>query len=297
MSNHIRQVSASDHQLSPAEAELRIFVTPDRLTPTTEIRGRLVGPRNAYAATVEVAYPLRPLARAVQAQPLLAARIVIPDPCWWEPTTPFLYEGQIELWEDGQRCDQAPMRHGFRVFHRGRQGLLVNGRPLLLRGAAMADLPEDRLREWHQAGTNLLVATLDSQATAQWTAADRLGFLMLGRLPGTDPNFTSVAELARHPASFGWVLDENLLHDERRVRVLDELRQASPRGWVGVEIRTAPTTVPEGIHFLVGPEAALPALTGVPLPRIIRTARSTEEILASGSTPDILGWIFDSRGS
>ncbi len=57
MDNRIRQIEVRDRSLIPAEAEVWITVTPEHHTPTTEVRGRLMGPRCPYASTVEVAYP------------------------------------------------------------------------------------------------------------------------------------------------------------------------------------------------------------------------------------------------
>ncbi len=110
MSNRIRDVQVSQRRWDAAEAELWITVTPERLTATTELRGRLMGPRCPGVSTVEVAYPLRPLPRS-GAQPAgLAARVIIPDPIAAEPNRPFFYEGPVELWQDGQKCDEAPVR-------------------------------------------------------------------------------------------------------------------------------------------------------------------------------------------
>jgi hypothetical protein len=39
----------------------------------------------------------------------LAARVLIPEPNLWTDATPFVYEGTLDLWQDGQREDQAPI--------------------------------------------------------------------------------------------------------------------------------------------------------------------------------------------
>ena len=62
-----------EHSLDPAQAELWISVTAEHLTPTTELRGQLAGPRCLYAATVEVGYPLRPFTRCAEGLECLAA--------------------------------------------------------------------------------------------------------------------------------------------------------------------------------------------------------------------------------
>src|SRR5947208_5556374 len=104
MANHIRELQVTQRRWDAAEAELWITVTPEQLTPTTELRGRLVGPRCPGVSTVEVAYPLRPLPRSGDTPAALTARVIIPDPLAGEPNRSFYYEGPVELWQDGQKC-------------------------------------------------------------------------------------------------------------------------------------------------------------------------------------------------
>src|SRR4051812_29148320 len=123
MNNRLLRVEVRSHSLIPAEAEVRITAAPERLTAATELRGRLMGPRCPFAATVEVAYHLRPMASDVPGT--LAARVVIPEASLWEPESPFLYAGPVELWQDGVRCDRAEVLHGLRSVQLGARGLRV----------------------------------------------------------------------------------------------------------------------------------------------------------------------------
>jgi hypothetical protein len=109
MSNRIREVALSQHRWDAAEAEIWITVQPEQPGAGLELRGRLVGPRCPGVRTIEVAYPLRPLPAAA-APAGLAARVVIPEPVAWQPDHPCCYEGTVELWQHGQKCDQAPLR-------------------------------------------------------------------------------------------------------------------------------------------------------------------------------------------
>jgi hypothetical protein len=104
MSNRILSTTLEQKRLSNALAELWIHVEVDQFTATTELRGRFTGPKCPELETVQIAYPLRPLS---QDDCRLKARIVIPEPNLWTLETPYIYEGNIELWQDGQRCDIA----------------------------------------------------------------------------------------------------------------------------------------------------------------------------------------------
>jgi hypothetical protein len=114
MSNRILNVELHTRRADVAEAEVWVSAVAERLTPTTELRGRLVGPKCPGVTTVEVAYALRPFPHPPAELAGLVGRVVIPEPNLWEPERPFVYDGVIELWQDGERCDvrQVP---GYRL--------------------------------------------------------------------------------------------------------------------------------------------------------------------------------------
>jgi len=105
MTNRIVNIEVRTHRLSPAEAELWVVATALVTTPTTEIRGRFVGPKCALSSTIEVAYHLQRFPGKPASSAELSARVVIPEPSLWEPEFLFEYDGVIELWQDGERCD------------------------------------------------------------------------------------------------------------------------------------------------------------------------------------------------
>ncbi len=183
MSNRILRVQVRDRSLDPAQIELWVSADVAQAAATAELRGRLMGPRCRYAATVEVAYPLRPFARRPEGLSGPAARVVIPEPSLWDPEGPFVYEGAVELWEDGQRCDEAPLRRGLRRILLGPHGLRVNGQTLALRGRSVTACDETEATALRRAGYNLLLAPAE---TGLWDLADRIGFFVLGRLREPD---------------------------------------------------------------------------------------------------------------
>ncbi|HEY7424132.1 MAG TPA: hypothetical protein VH682_07840 [Gemmataceae bacterium] len=234
MDNHIRQIEIHDRSLVPAEAEMWITIVAERQTPTTELRGRLMGPRCPYANTVEVAYPLRPLppGRASESS-ALTRRVVIPEACLWEPESPFLYQGPIELWQDGQRCDRLMLSHGLRSFHLDERGLRVNGRPLRLRGRSVTVCTEKDALALRQAGYNLLIAPVEEGALPLWEHADRLGFLMLVRVPKDgQPARQHLEILSRHASCLGWLVEEGehpSFHLLPRTGLVGLMCESSPR--------------------------------------------------------------------
>ncbi len=207
MENRIRRIEVQDRSLNPVSAEVWITVLSEHPTPTTEVRGRLMGPRCPYSSTIEVAYPLRPLSTNQEQtdSSCLTVRAVIPEASLWEPQCPFLYQGPVELWQDGQRCDQIILSHGLRSLQRKERGLRVNGHPLTLHGRKTTVCSNEEATRWHQVGYNLLIAPVATSSLAVWEQADRFGFLVLGQL-GEDANEQRLIEMLRsHVSCLGWL--------------------------------------------------------------------------------------------
>ncbi len=261
MDNAILRIEVRDRSLAPIQAEVWITVVPERNDAGTEVRGRLMGPRSACASTVEVAYPLRPLAPGVPGDPAgITRRVVIPEATLWEPAKPFLYHGPVELWQDGARRGEVLVSHGLRSFSLGPRGLRLNGKLLMLSGREAAEAPEDsEARELRGRGCNLLVAPV--AANGVWEAADRLGFLVLGRLAdGGEETLRQAAALAGHASCLGWLVPAGA----------DIASRLPPAGLVGVEVSGQPITPPpEGIQFLAGPAARADELGHFGLPLLV----------------------------
>jgi hypothetical protein len=290
MANHIRDIVVRDHRLDPVESEVWITVEPEERTETTRIGGRLMGPRCPYSSTVEVAYPLRPWNKEQGENDVenLTMRVIIPEASLWEPETPFLYQGPVELWQDEQLCERIQLSHGLRVITLGPRGIRVNGRPFTVeavRGETFSDNDLLRLRD---AGCNSLLTSVTARSLYLWEAADRLGFLMLGRIVDRE-TWELAGTLRQHPSCLGWVITPELVNHE----ILQAVR-FSPLSFgrshlVGCEINPLSLgPLPDGLQFMVCDEALLPLLTNHPQPKIVLADREFDELQA----PDVLGWVF-----
>jgi len=213
MANRIRQYYLFDARLTPAEAEIWAHIEPEHLTPATEVRGRLTGPHCLYASTVEVAYSWRERSRRAEdvARPNIQVRAVIPEPSLWDPESPFLYRGFLELCERGQTLDRVEFLHGLRDFGVTPGGLRWNGRAFPLQGVECDHLTEAAAGRLRSDGSNLLLAT--SQNAANLCAiTDRLGFLLLARVAGRE-GYHDLRPLAGHPSWLGCLLEEQWMDD------------------------------------------------------------------------------------
>jgi len=293
MTNRIIQIQFRNHRLSPVEAEVWVTVVPDHVTPGTELRGRLTGPRCPYTTTVEVAYPLRPLSPPMEGLPILTMRVIIPEPSWWDPVSPFLYGGPIELWQHGQRCDVVQVQHGLRSFRIADQRLRFNGHPLMLDGTERALCSEEEALRLRKAGLNTLLVPVRKDTRGVWDLADRLGFLVLGRIPIHRVPRASAAVLFAdyHPSCLGWLLEGDAWETVQLAEAVAALIQTRPRPLVGVELQEPPGSLPDGLHFVLCHEERLPDVSEIALPKLVRTESRDANAKEWPSLPGVMGTI------
>jgi hypothetical protein len=292
MTNRIRSVQIQDRVLDPAKAEVGIAVYPETVNPQTEIRGRLMGPRCPFATTVEVAYAMQPESRQtnVEGEPRISLRTIIPDPCRWDPESPFLYQAHVEVWQSGQRCDQADLSHGLRTIKLGPRGLAVNDKPFRMRGIARPRIDVDGLLSLRRQAFNTLLVPIDAEFSQLCATAGRIGFLVIGRdwaardLPISDPSF------------FGCLLsDDDMQLESTRVAASTFFwRFESPR--VGAELtRTPAAPIPGDIRFVYCDPNLLDSVVHLNLGKIIRMQEKPKEDQQWHelmSSPGVLGWIW-----
>jgi beta-galactosidase/beta-glucuronidase len=149
-------------RLTPVESEIE-FTSTDG---PAEVRGRLMGPTCAVTTTIEVAYHVR------------ANRVIIPEPAWWDPQSPFLYRGPVELWRDGQKVETGRVQIGLRHTTGAGGHVVHNGRPVELKSKRIETVDEEEMRAARNAGFNAVdvPAGLADQACA---IADRIGLFVI----------------------------------------------------------------------------------------------------------------------
>jgi hypothetical protein len=273
MNNRIRSLRISNTSVNPAEADISISVQPEQVTSTTQIRGRIVGPRCAYSSTVEVAYPMREVSRQYDKYdiPGLTLRVVIPEPCLWDLQSPFIYEVVAELWQSGQLCDQVRTSHGLCSLKLTPQGLRWNGRPITLSGVERGQLTEAEALELRQKGYNTVLVQASADTVSLCSLADRAGLFVLAHLASRG-DYAHAQALKGHVSLLGFVLNGKLLQDP--------LVKAAPT-WVadrdqlmGLEVdELLPAPLPEGFNFLLAKEDARQNLSKAKLPLLIRRSK------------------------
>ncbi len=221
-------VRLTTRRMDPAEAEIRI-------DGADGITGRLLGPRCHYASTVEVAYYVKPA-------PGGGVRAIVPEPSFWDPETPFLYEAVLQA-EDGTTTSR---RHGLRTVQLSAAGLRVNRKPFRVDGVVRRDLTG--AAELRAAGINTILCPVSAANADVWDRAAVLGFFVLGLFP-SEPEALALARALKDRAScLGWILDEADLIDPESLQT-----RLGQEPLIGLRTTSTSIETPSWVQFLAGP--------------------------------------------
>jgi hypothetical protein len=239
---------------------------------------------------VEVAYPLREQSRQYEkeGEPTIHLRAIIPEPSFWDPQSPLLYDCHLDLWQARQHAGQVRMSCGLHTRSFTPRGLQWNGKPLVLACVEREQLIEEEALQLHAAGCNTLLMPLPAAGQSPYKTAEQFGFLVLGRISNRK-GFAETTKVQDQTSALGSVLGAELL-DDPYIRVMLDV---PPQGvWLtGVELRE-PRALPGGIQFVVCEEQDLPALEVVKLPKLVRTRSPLGERHIETTAPGaLLGYI------
>ena len=167
---------------------------------------------------------------------------VVENPKLWSPDTPFLYQANIQVEEQGKIVDRQTVSYGIRSFtFDAERGFVLNGKPLLINGAclhhddgvlgAMAfDAAEIRkVRLMKEAGFNLIRTSHNPTTRAFLDACDSLGMLVIGEA------FDGWRE-AKNPYDYSTVID-SCYRDDLHAMVQRDRNHPSIISWsIGNEV-------------------------------------------------------------
>ncbi|MFN4260868.1 MAG: hypothetical protein ACK4RK_16350 [Gemmataceae bacterium] len=292
MGQQLVSVRCENLSLNPTEAHIRIDTLVQVLGKNAELRGRLLGPRCRYASTVEVAYPMRPY----PGHPYTTLRVIIPEPNLWEPATPFLYQGPLELWQNGEMIEMVRITHGLRTIRLGPAGLRLNGWPFTIIGSSMTHLQPD-LAQLRETGVNTLLSTY-VETDSIWKEADELGFLVIARMTPANRLYfhLRMQHLPPHPSCLGWLLEQECVEQGQVSDILnwaspELLEGRDPNIRLGIELERVPVVpLPAWASFLACTKKLLPLVEWIPLPKLILLDEG-ELPEVSKAPPGILGWV------
>jgi hypothetical protein len=213
-----------------------------------ELAGTLRGPRCEYAQTLSAATPLVDLGRG--STPL--AQAILPDPCFWSPELPYLYDARVELRRCGEVLDVVERPFGIRPLGAAGAQFRLCGKPWVLRGAMPAEAPPTDLTPWHTTETALMI---EHPGDALCAEASRLGVLMMAVVRRQHAELAELAHelrrLARWPA-----VGMAVLADAAAAQSIDKswLRGIAPNLVIGRMIDPAqPAQLQGWEQFVVAP--------------------------------------------
>ncbi len=177
--------------------------TPNRATVYARLRdvpaaqgmtlsGLIRGPHCLYSTTLPATIRL---GDAGPGETLLA-RAMVPDPCYWSPELPFLYDVHVELKRDDEVLASIDRQFGLRNFGARGKFLYLNGKRWTVRGATTSAEPD--LSAWHDAPLAMYCPTPPTDALCQ--EASRVGVLLVVQAPHDADATAELRRLARHAA-------------------------------------------------------------------------------------------------
>ena len=199
----------------------RIYAERERQSEANAaLCGFIRGPFCAYAQTLPINHPFRAASgkvsqRSESSQQDAGANLIevwVPDPCFWTPAMPYLYQYTLEREVAGQR-QRISGQIGIRRLGCAGDNLRFDGKRWVLRGASLDKLRPDDVGAWHGAA---MAAILPRNATLP--RASERGVLIVSDLSGASDVEAELRRLRSEPC-VGMVILER------------ENAPLSPRSW------------------------------------------------------------------
>ncbi len=145
----------------------------------SELTGTITGPYCQHSRTLPATVVLESLGCGI---PLLA-RAVLPDPCFWSPGMPFLYEMNLEVRQRGNCIQRVERQFGMHPIGVKRNSLYCGGKRWVVRGSAQANPQVDDLPTYREQELALFCEQPPETLCEQ---ASRLGVVVVAGLGSGD---------------------------------------------------------------------------------------------------------------
>lgn len=157
------------------------------------LAGQVRGPRCLHAETLPATSPLVDLGSG----PTLLARAVVPDPCFWSPDLPAIYDVSVNLLRGSEVVASERREIGLRSLGVRGTNLLVEGKRFVLRGVRQQSSAEKLPRDWHAASAALYISQPTNEVLLE---ASQWGALILAELAEQEDAVAAIARLSQYPA-------------------------------------------------------------------------------------------------
>jgi hypothetical protein len=183
-------------ELTPARAMVYARLEGLENTDGLSLGGFVRGPRCFYSKTLPATFRLQDAGPG----PSLLAKSLVPDPCYWSPETPNIYDVTVEL-RRGQDVIASEVRQmGFKPLGIAGRFFTWEGKPWVMRGVSIPSSAGFSIAPWREHSATLVGSGLPNE---QLREASEKGVLYfdIGHANCTETEYLSEAKrLARYPS-------------------------------------------------------------------------------------------------
>ena len=178
-------------EATPSQARVYARLSRGAWPTDAKLHGTISGPTCLYAQTLPSTYRFSDRGPGDS----FVAEATVPDPCFWTPQLPYLYQIEIRVQRVNEVLAEASQPFGIRPLGVRGKSLIYAGKRCVLRGGLVKNSPALNMEDWH----NSEAAMLFDKAPADdvLTIASRLGVMVI---VGPIYDITTLRRLARHAA-------------------------------------------------------------------------------------------------
>jgi hypothetical protein len=159
-----------------------------------KLSGQVRGPRCLHAETLPLSVPLVDLGPG----PTLLARALVPEPCFWSPHLPAIYDVTVQLQRDNEIVATARRELGMRSLGVVGRHFVLEAKNWVLRGVRADSVISIFPRAWHDASAAYVAGGEDDDLLAE---ASQWGALAVVEVGGTTNEIAMrLRQLAMYPA-------------------------------------------------------------------------------------------------
>ncbi|MBC7855309.1 MAG: hypothetical protein IAF94_17920 [Pirellulaceae bacterium] len=187
-------------ELTPARATVYARLEGLENASGLSLAGFVRGPRCFYSTTLLSTYPLSDAGPG----PSLLAKALVPDPCYWSPETPNIYDVTVELCRGNDIIASDVRQIGFKPLGISGRFFTWEGKPWVLRGVTKQSTTEEDFALWRAQCAVLCQRPLAGIEVEMCRASEQ-GVLCFCSLPlqdlfGEDRVVNYLRKLVRFPA-------------------------------------------------------------------------------------------------
>lgn len=184
-------------ELTPARATVYARLEGLESTDGLSLSGFVRGPRCFYSKTLPASFRLQDAGPG----PSLLAKSLVPDPSYWSPDTPHIYDVTVELRKGADIIASEVRQIGFKPLGISGRSFTWEGKPWVLRGVQQTSTVETDLLAWKQHAA-VLVGLPRSDELRTLSERGVLVYCMLAA--ETERLQSELRRAARFPAVFAY---------------------------------------------------------------------------------------------